>query len=105
MPRTRGLTDRQKEEFRQKLEEERMKKWQGRCSRIIKRMMGYYGTTQGEIAKVIDRSRAAVCERITGKTAWTAQELVLVADFFEADDDTRAALLNGRSRCRWEDER
>lgn len=95
MPKTRGLTAAQREDIR-------MKEWQARSSRIVRAMMAVYEKTQADIAAVIKKTRVAVSERLHGRTAWTASELVLVADYFHADDLTRSALLGGKEKCRWE---
>lgn len=95
MPKTRGLTAAQREA-------KRMKEWQTRAIRIIRTMMAVYNKTQSDVAAVINRTRVAVSERLNGRTAWSASELVLVADYFHADDQTRSALLGGKEKCRWE---
>lgn len=102
MPPTRGLTEAQKAEHRRRQEEARMQEWQKRNTLILKRMICYYGTKHEEVGQVIRRSRTAVTERMNGSTPWTAKELMLVANFFDADDQTRAALLGGSGKCRWE---
>lgn len=102
MPPTRGLTEKQKAEFRRKQEEARMKDWHERCTLILTRLIRYRGTKQDELARAIHKSRGAVSARLNGHTPWSATELVAVANLLEADGQTRAALLGGQEKCRWE---
>lgn len=94
MPKVRGLT-------REQRERTRLDDCDKRRSEIIYQLKRRSRETNEDLAKVIGISSVCICNRAKNRSPWTVRELILIADHYNVDDTTRAALLGG-GRCKWE---
>lgn len=95
MPRTRGYTAKQKAESRSNT-------WSARCLKIVKRLMAAHDLSQRKLAELLQISDSAMSHRMSGKVGIPAYDLMVIADYTNADTVTRAALLGGKEKCIWE---
>jgi hypothetical protein len=68
---------------------------------ILRRAMGF--KTAKELALSLGMNDQAVSRRMRGAVPWDLQTLVALADALNLDDQSRAALMGSKTKCRWED--